>query len=184
MATDEAIDRLKLIVESVLFVADEPVEVSALARIADGSLDDVERAVETLAADCRLRGVRIQRTESAVQMVTAPEATPYVERFLGVEEDHRLSHAALETLAIIAYKQPITRPVIEAIRGVNCDRALASLRARGLISEVGRADSAGRPYLFGTTFRFLEYFGLEKPDDLPPLEVDGSGMEVGDNYDS
>ncbi len=184
MATDEAIDRLKLIVESVLFVADEPVDVSALARIADASLEDVERAVDALAADCRLRGVRIQRTESAVQMVTAPEATPYVERYLGVEEDHRLSHAALETLAIVAYKQPITRPAIEAIRGVNCDRAIASLRARGLISEVGRADTAGRPYLFGTTFRFLEYFGLEKPDDLPPLEVDGSGMEVGDNYDS
>jgi segregation and condensation protein B len=107
-----------------------------------------------------------------------------VERFLGVEEDHRLSRPALETLAIIAYKQPITRPAIEAIRGVNCDRALASLRARGLISEVGRADTAGRPYLFGTTFRFLEYFGLEKPDDLPPLEVTGRGMEVGDNSDS
>ena len=184
MATGEAIDTLKLIVESVLFVADEPVEVSALARIADASMEDVERAVDALAADCRIRGVRIQSTESAVQMVTAPEATPFVERFLGVEEDHRLSHAALETLAIIAYKQPITRPAIEAIRGVNCDRALASLRARGLISEVGRADTVGRPYLFGTTFRFLEYFGLEKPDDLPPLEVEGSGKEEGGNYDS
>jgi len=184
MATGEALDTLKLIVESVLFVADEPVEVSALARIADASMEDVERAVDALAADCRIRGVRIQSTESAVQMVTAPEATPFVERFLGVEEDHRLSHAALETLAIIAYKQPITRPAIEAIRGVNCDRALASLRARGLISEVGRADTVGRPYLFGTTFRFLEYFGLEKPDDLPPLEVEGSGKEEGGNYDS
>ncbi len=169
MATGDAFDRLKLIVESVLFVADEPVEVSALARIAEAPLQEVEGAVDALAADCRLRGVRIQRTESAVQMVTSPEAAPYVERFLGVEEDHRLSHAALETLAIIAYKQPITRQVMEAIRGVNCDRALASLRARGLITEVDRAQTAGRPYLFGTTFRFLEYFGLEKPEDLPPL---------------
>jgi segregation and condensation protein B len=106
-------------------------------------------------------------------MVTAPEVTSYVERFLGVEEDHRLSHAALETLAIIAYKQPITRHVLESIRGVNCDRALASLRARGLITEVGRAHAPGRPYLFGTTFRFLEYFGLEKPEDLPPLAEQG-----------
>ncbi len=169
MATGEAFDRLKLIVESVLFVADEPVEVSALARIADSGLDDLQEAIDALAADCRERGVRIQRTESAVQMVTAPETTAYVERFLGVEEDHRLSHAALETLAIIAYKQPITRQAIESIRGVNCDRALASLRARGLITEVGRAHAVGRPYLFGTTFRFLEYFGLEKPEDLPPL---------------
>jgi segregation and condensation protein B len=169
MASEEASQRLRFIVESVLFVADEPVEVSALARIAEAALEDVERAIDALAADCRGRGVRIQRTGSAVQMVTAPEATPYVERFLGIEEDHRLSHAALETLAIVAYKQPISRTAIEAIRGVNCDRALASLRARGLITEVGRARSAGRPYLFGTTFRFLEYFGLEKPEDLPPL---------------
>ena len=166
----EALDRLKLIVESVLFVADEPVEIGALARIAEAPLEDVQAAVDALAADCRGRGVRLQRTESAVQMVSAPEATPYVERYLGVEEDHRLSHASLETLAIIAYKQPITRQAIEAIRGVNCDRALASLRARGLITEVGRAATVGRPYLFGTTFRFLEHFGLEKPEDLPPLD--------------
>jgi segregation and condensation protein B len=166
----EALDRLKLIVESVLFVADEPVDVGALARIADSPLEHVQAAVDALAADCHGRGVRLQRTQSAVQMVSAPEATTYVERYLGVEEDHRLSHASLETLAIIAYKQPITRQAIEAIRGVNCDRALASLRARGLITEVGRAGSAGRPYLFGTTFRFLEYFGLEKPEDLPPLD--------------
>ncbi len=174
MATDEALNRLKLIVESVLFVADEPVEVSALARIAEAELADVQQAVDALAEDCRHRGVRIQRTESAVQMVTAPEVTSYVERFLGVEEDHRLSHAALETLAIIAYKQPITRQAIESIRGVNCDRALASLRARSLITEVGRAHAPGRPYLFGTTFRFLEYFGLEKPEDLPSLGIEGS----------
>ena len=102
-------------------------------------------------------------------MVTAPEASPFVEQFLGVDEDQRISHAALETLAIIAYKQPISRQVIEAIRGVNCDRALASLKARGLITEVGRASTAGRPYQYGTTFRFLEHFGLEKPGDLPPL---------------
>lgn len=169
MPGEASLDRLKLAVESILFVADEPVELAALARIAGASLEEVERAVEALAADCQGRGVRIQRAGSAVQMVTAPEAAPYVERFMGVEEDHRLSAAALETLAIIAYKQPITRAAIEAIRGVNCERALATLKARGLIAEVGRAEGPGRPYLFGTTFRFLEYFGLEKPEDLPPL---------------
>src|SRR3990170_1544020 len=169
MAPESSLDDLKLAVESILFVADEPVELSVLARIAEATVEDVAWVVETIAAECQGRGVRIQRTGSAVQMVTAPEAAPYVERFLGVEEDHRLSHAALETLAIIAYKQPITRNGIEAIRGVNCDRALASLKARGLVAEVGRAGGAGRPYLYGTTFRFLEYFGLEKPEDLPPL---------------
>ncbi len=177
MATGEALDRLKLIVESVLFVADEPVEVATLARIAEARQEEVDRALDALATDCHSRGVRLQRTGSAIQMVTAPETAPYVERFLGVDEDHRLSHAALETLAIIAYKQPITRTAIEAIRGVNCDRALASLKARGLIAEVGRGHGAGRPYLYGTTFRFLEYFGLEKPEDLPPLEEEGRGKE-------
>ncbi len=171
MAAPSPLDRLKVIVESVLFVTDQPVEIAVLARIADAKVDDIARTVEELAAECQERGVRVQRTGSAVQLVTAPEASPYVERFLGVDQDHRLSHAALETLAIIAYKQPITRAAIEAIRGVNCDRALASLKVRGLITEVGRAHTVGRPYLYGTTFRFLEYFGLEKPEDLPPLHL-------------
>lgn len=181
MPTDDALERLKLIVESVLFVADGPVEVSALARIAEADVDNVQQAVDALAVECQRRGVRVQRTGTAAQMVSSPESAAYVERFLGVEEDHRLSRAALETLAIIAYKQPITRQAIEAIRGVNCDRALASLQARGLIAEVGRAPTPGRPYLFGTTFRFLEYFGLEKPDDLPPLEgMEESGVAPGE----
>jgi segregation and condensation protein B len=162
-------DRLKLIVESILFVADEPVEITALARISGHNEGAVLEAVDTIAAEFQGRGLRIQRTSGAVQMVTAPEAAAFVEQFLGVDEDHRISHAALETLAIIAYKQPVSRTLIEKIRGVNCDRALASLRARGLVTEVGRASSAGRPYLYGTTFRFLEHFGLEKPEDLPPL---------------
>jgi len=160
---------LKAILESILFVADEPLEMAAIARSLGVSLQGVEEAMAALSADCRQRGVRLQQTGSVVQMVTAPETAPHVERFLGLDEDHRLSHAALETLAIIAYKQPITRPAIEAIRGVNCERSVASLKARGLITEVGRAHAQGRPYLFGTTFRFLEHFGLEKPDDLPPL---------------
>jgi len=162
-------NRLKLIVESILFVADEPVEVAALARISGQSEASVLDIVDAIAAEFQGRGLRIQQSAGAVQMVTAPEAAAYVEQFLGVEEDHRISHAALETLAIIAYKQPVSRTVIEVIRGVNCDRALASLRARGLVTEVGRAAAAGRPYLYGTTFRFLEHFGLEKPEDLPPL---------------
>jgi len=162
-------NRFKLIVESILFLADEPIDISHLARIVEANVDEVTQTLELLAADCQTRGVRLQRTGNVVQLVTAPEATPYVERFLGVDEDHRLSHASLETLAIIAYRQPITRSAIEAIRGVNCDRALANLKVRGLIAEIGRSPSVGRPYLYGTTFRFLEYFGLERPEDLPPL---------------
>jgi segregation and condensation protein B len=176
--------KLKLVIESILFVADDPVEVSALARVAGRREDEVAEAIEMIAAEYQARGLRIQRTGSAVQMVTAPEASPFVEEFLGVDEDQRISHAALETLAIIAYKQPISRQVVEAIRGVNCDRALASLKARGLVMEVGRASTAGRPYLYGTTFRFLEHFGLEKPSDLPPLPaVEESGARSQESGD-
>jgi len=164
--------KLKAVIESLLFVADEPLEIGVLARSLGVSPQMVTEALDALSDECRQRGVRLQRTGSVVQMVTAPEVAPYVERFLGLDEDHRLSHAALETLAIIAYKQPITRAAIEAIRGVNCERPIASLKARGLIAEVGRAHAQGRPYLFGTTFRFLEYFGLEKPEDLPPLPTE------------
>jgi len=185
MTAAPARDHLKLVIESILFVADEPVEIAALARVSGRSEVDVLETVEAIAAEYQGRGLRIQRTAGAVQMVTAPEATAFVEQFLGVDEDQRISHAALETLAIIAYKQPISRQVIEAIRGVNCDRALASLRARGLVTEVGRAPTSGRPYLYGTTFRFLEHFGLEKPEDLPPLpetpmEQGTRNMEQGD----
>jgi segregation and condensation protein B len=169
MASEAALDSLTLVVESILFVADEPVEIEVLSRICGSGASDVSAAIDALASYYQGRGLRIQRTGDAVQMVTAPQASSYVEEFLGVDENHRLSQAALETLAIIAYKQPMSRSTLEAIRGVNCDRALASLKIRGLIMEVGRATTAGRPYLYGTTFRFLEYFGLEKPEDLPPL---------------
>jgi segregation and condensation protein B len=102
-------------------------------------------------------------------MVTAPESTPYVQAFLGVDEEQRLTHAPLVALTIIAYRQPITRPAIEKILGKSCDYSVAALKARELITEVGRSNGPGRPYLYGTTFRFLEHFGLEKPEDLPPL---------------
>jgi segregation and condensation protein B len=175
--TDFNSDNLNVIIESILFVADEPVEIGSLVRVTGRPQEDVVAAIEGIASNSQRRGVRVQRTGAAVQMVTAPEAARYVEQFLGVDEDHRISHAALESLAIIAYKQPISRQVLEAIRGVNCDRALASLKARGLVTEVGRASTAGRPYLYGTTFRFLEHFGLEKPEDLPPLPEQAGNME-------
>jgi segregation and condensation protein B len=104
-----------------------------------------------------------------VQVVTAPEVTPYVQAFLGVDENQRLTHGTLVALTVIAYKQPITRPGLERILGKSCEWQVASLKQRELITEVGRANAPGRPYLYGTTFRFLEHFGLERPEDLPPL---------------
>jgi segregation and condensation protein B len=102
-------------------------------------------------------------------LATVPEAGPHIERFLGLDLTSRLSQAALESLALIAYRQPITRAQVEAIRGVNCDGVLRTLLARGLVEPVGRLEQAGRPYLYGTTFQFLQYFGLDGLEQLPSL---------------
>jgi segregation and condensation protein B len=161
-------EELLPILEAVLFVADAPIEVAALARTVNAPKQEVLDRLADLAEACRDRGVRLQQTGDLVQLVSAPRTAAYVERFLGLEHPP-LTNASLETLAIIAYRQPMTRAGIESVRGVDCDGPIRTLIARGLIEEVGRAPVVGRPTLFGTTVRFLEYFGLEKPDDLPPL---------------
>ena len=166
--------RLPVLLESLLFVADGPVDEAILARTVAVEISEVRSALETLAESCRERGVRLQRHGTEVQLVSDPAAAEYVERFLGLEQRQGLSRAALEVLAIIAYRQPVTRTAIEAIRGVNSDNAVATLAARELIEEVGRASGPGRPSLFATTIRFLEHFGLERPEDLPPLELESA----------
>jgi segregation and condensation protein B len=163
-------ERLPALVEALLFVAGGPVEETILAKSVGLPLEEVQAAIERLTAECAERGVRIQRSGSRVQFVTAPAISEYVERFLGIEQRTGLSTAALETLAIIAYRQPVTRGGIEAVRGVNSDNAVATLLQRELIEEVGRATGPGRPALFATTMRFFEHFGLAGPHELPPLE--------------
>lgn len=162
----------------MLFVADAPIEIAALARTVNAPRAQVIEKLDELGDACRERGVRLQRTGELVQLVSAPQTAAYVERFLGLEHPP-LTNASLETLAIIAYRQPITRAGIEAVRGVDCDGPVRTLAARGLIEDVGRAPVIGRPTLFGTTVRFLEYFGLEKPDDLPPLPQGMQTLEEG-----
>jgi segregation and condensation protein B len=169
MSEPVTLESLPTVLESILFVADKPVEIGLLSRVTGHGADVIGLVVDEIAADWQGRGVRIQRSGTAVQMVTAPESTPYVQAFLGVDEEQRLTHAPLVALTIIAYRQPITRPAIEKILGKSCDYSVAALKARELITEVGRSNGPGRPYLYGTTFRFLEHFGLEKPEDLPPL---------------
>ncbi|HXF63767.1 MAG TPA: SMC-Scp complex subunit ScpB, partial [Caldilineaceae bacterium] len=116
------------------------------------------------------RGLRLQSFKGKVQLVTAPAAAGYVEAFLNLETTTRLSTPALETLAVIAYRQPVTRAQIEAIRGVDCAGVLRSLTQRGLIAEVGRLETVGRPILYGVTDLFMQHFGLEDLAELPPLE--------------
>lgn len=166
-----AIDRaqLKLVIESVLFVADGPVDLRTLARLTEAPAEEIRAAIEELAAESKSRGVRIQQTGQAVQLVSAPETAPFVQRYLGIDEHQRLSPVVLVTLTVIAYQQPVTKGEVERILRKNCDYSVMILKARELITEVGRTDGPGRPYLYGTTFKFLEHFGLEKPSDLPPL---------------
>ncbi len=161
-------------IEAILFVADEPVSVERLAATLMVDQDMVAQALDILRGQCAARGVRLQRKGHRVQMVTAPETAEVVERFLGLDVTSRLSPAALETLAIVAYRQPITRAEVDAIRGVQSDSVLRTLVSRGLIEEVGRLEQAGRPILYGTTFEFLQYFGLEDLSQLPPLEPEES----------
>ena len=157
-------------IESILFVAEEPASVPLLMQSLRITREAAEDALAELEQRCLVGGTRLQRDGDIVQLVSAPEAGPYVERFLGLESRQRLSSAALESLAIVAYRQPVTRASVEQIRGVNSDGAIASLIARGLVEEVGKAPGPGRPGLLGTTMKFLEHFGLAKPTDLPPLE--------------
>ena len=161
---------LPALVESLLFVADEPVEIERLAEALEVREDAVEAALQEMSADGANRGVRLQRKGDRVQLVTRPEAAAHVERFMGLDKSGRLSQAALETLSIIAYRQPCTRAQIEAVRGVNSDSVIANLLVKGLVEEVGRMDTVGHPFLYGTTFSFLQHFGLKSLDDLPPLE--------------
>jgi segregation and condensation protein B len=171
-------DRIGAVIESLLFVADEPQPIDALAKSLNVKRDRIEQAIDELSIPDG-RGIFVQRQGDRVQLATAPDSAPYIEQFLEVEHG-RLSNASLETLAIVAYRQPMTRGGIDSVRGVNSDAAVATLLARGLIEEVGRAPGPGRPALFGTTVRFLEYFGLSRPDALPPLpHIEGEGGSNG-----
>jgi len=165
-------ENLPAIVESVLFVAQGPVDPASLGRALRRTEAEIEAALAEIEGRWAGRGIRLQRDAAAVQFVSAPEFGPYVERFLGLESKQRLSTAALESLAIIAYKQPVTRAAVEAVRGVNSDGAIGSLISRGIVEEVGRAATPGRPALLGTSMKFLEHFGLRNPADLPPLPAE------------
>ena len=165
--TEEVALAVKL--EAMLFVAAEPVSVAQLATALDVAASVVERGLNELDASLSTRGLRLQRHAGRVQLTTAPQLAELVERFLGLEATTHLSRAALETLAIIAYQQPVTRPSIDAIRGVNSDSMIKSLLNKGLILESGRADGPGRPILYSTTPEFLQHFGLNSILEMPPL---------------
>lgn len=168
----EHITRLITATESLLFVSGRPLYYTEIRKLLD--VDDTRLALvlNTLAEqlESQGRGIRLQRQESQVQLVTAPENARYIAALLGLPMTARLTTAAMETLAVISYRQPMTRAQIEAVRGVNSDRALASLIQHSLVAEVGRAQTVGRPALFATTSEFLQQFGLTNLNELPHVE--------------
>ena len=163
--------QLATAIESLLFVSGRPLERAELRKLLNVNEVSLQEALQELEQDLedQQRGIRLQLLGEQVQLVTAPENAHYVAALLGLPMTARLTSAALETLAVIAYRQPMTRSQIEAVRGVNSDRALASLLQHGLVAEVGRAQTVGRPGLFATTSEFLQLFGLTKLDDLPNI---------------
>jgi segregation and condensation protein B len=158
-------------IEAILFVSIEPVSVNHLATILDTSVNKVENYLKELEDGYKNRGIRIQRSGGKVLLTSAPEKSQIIEKFLGLEATSRLSRAALESLSIIAYKQPVTRPELDGIRGVNSDSVIRSLVSKELVQELGRSPGPGRPILYGTTSEFLQYFGLPSMSALPPLDL-------------
>jgi segregation and condensation protein B len=158
-------------IESLLFVSGRPLERAELRKLLDVDDQRLKNALHTLKHDLEVygRGIRLQTLGEKVQLVTAPEHARYIAALLGLPITAKLTPAALETLAVVAYRQPLTRSQIEAIRGVNSDRALASLLQHSLVAEVGRAQTVGRPALFATTIEFLQQFGLTSLDQLPGI---------------
>lgn len=171
---------LAKIIEAILFVSGEPVQTAAIAHAMEVTEIEILNAVQELESDYdyQRRGICLKRFGSHIQLSTRADYAPYIEKLLQPVQKQSLSQAALETLAVVAYKQPVTRLDIEAVRGVKCDYSVQSLVNKGLIEEVGRKETLGRPILYGTTDTFLSHFGLRTLEDLPkPPETDNKDTE-------
>jgi segregation and condensation protein B len=172
LAALKSIYTLQAMIESLLFVAVIPISVNQLSVSLNESVRRIEIALEELSEHyMKTSGLRLQWKGKKVQLVTAPDLAQMIEDFLGIESTTTLSQASLETMAIIAYKQPISRPMLEEVRGVNSDGVVRNLLSKGLIEEVGRVDGVGRAILYGTTTDFLNHFGLTSINEIPPLNI-------------
>jgi segregation and condensation protein B len=178
-------DELGRAIEAVLLVAVEPVLPGLLAELLEEPVERVEESLTTLADSyvSQGRGFVLSRIAGGARLQTHPDLSPYVERFANRDVSHRLSTAALETLAIVAYRQPVSRGQISSLRGVNVDGVTRLLEQRGYIDVVGRADGPGQPALYGTTDLFLERLGLDALEQLPPVEDFLPGPEVAGEFE-
>ena len=165
-------EKTKSILESLLFINERPIEVSELTQVLEGSRKEIEAALDLLSIEYQKRasGICIVKVAGGYQMCSAPDNETWVKKMYQERTKQKLSIASLETLAVIAYKQPVTRVEIEAVRGVNADGVVRKLSDFGLIKIAGKKDVVGKPFLYITTRKFLEYFGINTLKDLPKLE--------------
>lgn len=163
---------LKGILEALLFVADEPLTLSRLSEIIGETKQLIKDSLEQLSGEYskKNRGFQLREIAGGYRLFTHPAYAPYIEKLVLSSDFRRLTQASLETLAIIAYKQPLTRQEIGEIRGVNAEAVISSLHEKGLIEEAGKKDTPGQPILYRTSRVFLEAFGVKSLDDLPPIE--------------
>lgn len=165
------VNELARILEAILFVSEEPIPLTVLAQITEESKDRVSETLSALAAelDQAGRGLILREIAGGWRIYTHPDVAPYVEKFVLSVQQPRLTTAALETLAIVAYKQPVTRQQVASIRGVDSDGVMRTLQMRGLIEEVGQDPGPGQAVLYGTTGRFMERLGLRALEELPAI---------------
>ncbi len=163
---------IKSIIEAILFIWSEPICIKELSRVLDISVKETHSIIEKMIQefDNMSRGIQIIKVNEYYQFSTRPEHHSYIQKLVEPQKNKGLTQAALETLAIIAYNQPITKIQIEEIRGVKCDKAISTLQDRELIQVKGRLEQIGRPMIYGTTPTFLKTFGLESIDELPDIE--------------
>ncbi|MCK8825724.1 SMC-Scp complex subunit ScpB [Fuchsiella alkaliacetigena] len=172
------VENKKALVEALLFMAAEPIEVAEISKVSDLTAVEIEEALEQLEQDYQdhNRGMELIQIGEGFRLQTKPQYATYVEELYQPEVEKSLTPASLETLTIVAYKQPVTRAEIEDIRGVNVEKALRTLQKKDLVTKLGRKDTIGNPIIYGTSDKFLEYFGLEdlsqlpEPEELPKLE--------------
>ncbi|WP_416197939.1 MAG: SMC-Scp complex subunit ScpB [Sporanaerobacter sp.] len=163
---------MKSIIEALLFIWGDPLSLKDISNIIELDDKETQKLLQEMMDKFNFerRGIRIIQIDDSYQLSTRPEHFEWIKKLYNPKSSKNLSNAALETLSIIAYRQPITKSEIEIIRGVRCDKAIDTLLEKGLIEEQGRLEKTGRPILYGTTTEFLKYFGLKNLDDLPPLE--------------
>ena len=174
---EDTLENLTAIIEAILFVSGDPVRVDVLAHAMNLTVQELEQALDELRDHLALenRGIQLNRSGETVFLSICPKYAPQVELFLQPIQKQPLSQAVLETLSIIAYRQPVTKGDIEGVRGVKCDYSVQTLVNRGFIEECGLRETLGRPILYRTTDKFLQHFGIESLDELPSVDFSSEG---------